>query len=102
MDKVKKSNLKDVPKILVGNKLDLENKNLGIVGDKDGKDYANEYKMKFIKTSASEPLNVKEACILLVKEILEKRNNPKKEEIKTEDMLKNNTKKKQSRCCCCI
>jgi len=93
MDKVKKSDLKDAPKILVGNKLDLENKNLGIVRDKDGKDYANEYKMKFIKTSASEPRNVKEAFILLVKEILEKRNNPQKEEIKTEDMLKNNTKK---------
>ena len=101
MDKVKKSDLKDAPKILVGNKLDLENENLGIVRDKDGEDYANKYKMKFIKTSARESYNVKEAFILLVKEILEKRNNPQKEEIKTQDMLKKNTKKKQS-CCCCI
>ena len=100
MDKVKKSDLKDAPKILVGNKLDLENKNERIVLTKDGENYANEHNMKFIETSASKPCNVEDAFILIVKEILEKRNNPQKEEIKTEDMLKNNTKKKQS-CCCC-
>ena len=92
------SGLKNVAKILVGNKLDLENKNERIVLTKDGENYANEHNMKFIETSASKPCNVEDAFILIVKEILEKRNNPQKEEIKTEDVLEKKTKKKQS-CC---
>ena len=92
------SGLKNVAKILVGNKLDLENKNARIVLYEDGKNYANDHNMKFIETSASKPCNVEDAFILIVKEILEKRNNPQKEEIKTEDVLKKKTKKKQS-CC---
>ena len=92
------SGLKNVAKILVGNKLDLENENERIVLKKDGENYANDHNMKFIETSASKSCNVEEAFILLVKKILEKRNNPQKEEIKTEDVLKKKTKKKQS-CC---
>ena len=94
------SGLKNVAKILVGNKLDLENENKRIISYEDGENYANNNNMKFIETSAYKSDNVEDAFILIVKEILEKRNNPQKEEIKTEDMLKNNTKKKQS-CCCC-
>ena len=92
------SGLKNVAKILVGNKLDLENENERIVLKKDGENYANDHNMKFIETSASKSCNVEEAFILLVKKILEKRNNPQKEEIKTEDVLEKKTKKKQS-CC---
>ena len=92
------SGLEKVAKILVGNKLDLENENERIVLKKDGENYANDHNMKFIETSASKSCNVEEAFILLVKKILEKRNNPQKEEIKTEDVLKKKTKKKQS-CC---
>ena len=92
------SGLKNVAKILVGNKLDLENKNARIVLYEDGKNYANNNNMKFIETSAYKPYNVENAFILIVKEILEKRNNPQKEEIKTEDVLEKKTKKKQS-CC---
>ena len=92
------SGLENVAKILVGNKLDLENENKRMVLTKDGENYANNLNMKFIETSASKPCNVEDAFILIVKEILEKRNNPQKEEIKTEDVLKKKTKKKQS-CC---
>jgi len=95
---VNESGLKNVAKILVGNKLDLENENERIVLKKDGENYANDHNMKFIETSASKSCNVEEAFILLVKKILEKRNNPQKEEIKTEDVLEKKTKKKQS-CC---
>ena len=92
------SGLENVAKILVGNKLDLENKNERIVLTKDGENYANDHNMKFIETSAYKSDNVEDAFILIVKEILEKRNNPQKEEIKTEDVLAKKTKKKQS-CC---
>ena len=92
------SGLEKVAKILVGNKLDLENENKRMVLKKNGENYANNHNIKFIETSASKPCNVEDAFILIVKEILEKRNNPQKEEIKTEDVLEKKTKKKQS-CC---
>ena len=92
------SGLKNVAKILVGNKLDLENENKRIISYEDGENYANNNNMKFIETSAYKSDNVEDAFILIVKEILEKRNNPQKEEIKTEDVLEKKTKKKQS-CC---
>ena len=92
------SGLEKVAKILVGNKLDLENENKRIISYEDGENYANNNNMKFIETSAYKSDNVEDAFILIVKEILEKRNNPQKEEIKTEDVLEKKTKKKQS-CC---
>ena len=71
---------KNVYKILIGNKCDLEDKRK--VTYEQGKEFADQYGMKFIETSAKTAFNVGEAFVTMTKEIIaqttEKENKLKK------------------------
>ena len=65
---IEKNASKNVYKILVGNKCDMENERK--VTFEQGKDFANQYGMKFFETSAKESTNVQEAFVAMTKEII--------------------------------
>ena len=110
-------NLNKVPKILVGNKCDLEDERK--IETEEGEKLANENRMKFIETSAKDSTNVTEAFNILLKDIQEyMKNNPEKPkidpvekfenpkpkptEIKESDKLRMEVNKKRSGCCGCL
>ena len=90
------------PMILLGNKLDKED--VRVIKEKEGKELADEYKIKFFETSNKTGINIQEAGMALVNEIL-KINNLENRESKLSKKntilskksvkLKNNSK----RCC---
>ena len=90
------------PMILLGNKLDKED--VRVIKEKEGKELADEYKIKFFETSNKTGINIQEAGMALVNEIL-KINNLENRESKLSKSntilskksvkLKNNSK----RCC---
>ena len=107
------SDLKYVPKILVGNKCDLEEDRK--VQIEEGEDLARDKRMKFIETSAKDSTNVKTAFNIMIEDVKEYMknnpekpkidnaeksvfNNPEKDEIKIKEELKQKTSKKKS-CC---
>ena len=109
--------LNKVPKILVGNKCDLEDERK--IKTEEGEKLANENRMKFIETSAKDSTNVTEAFNILLKDVKEyMKNNPEKPkidpvekleipkpvptEIKENDELRKKDYKKCSRCFDCI
>ena len=59
---------KNVYKILVGNKCDLEDKRK--VSYEQGKEFADQYGMKFLETSAKTAQNVAESFVTMTKEII--------------------------------
>lgn len=61
---------KNVYKILVGNKCDLEEKRK--VSYEQGKEFADTYGMKFLETSAKTAHNVAESFVTMTKEIIAK------------------------------
>ena len=65
---IEKNASKYVYKILIGNKSDLESERK--VTYQQGQDFANQYGMKFIETSAKESKNVQEAFVTMTKEII--------------------------------
>ena len=107
------SDLNRVPKILVGNKCDLEEDRK--VQIEEGEDLAKDKHMKFIETSAKDSKNVKAAFNIMIEDVKEymknnpekqkidnveksEFNNPEKDEIKIKEELKQKTSKKKS-CC---
>ena len=90
------------PMILLGNKLDKED--VRVIKEKEGKELADEYNIKFFETSNKTGINIQEAGMALVNEIL-KINNLENRESKLSKSntilskksvkLKNNSK----RCC---
>ena len=72
---IEKNASKNVYKILVGNKCDNENERK--VTYEQGKNFAEQYGMKFFETSAKESINVSEAFIFMTKEIMKKSFNKK-------------------------
>ena len=109
--------LNKVPKILVGNKCDLEDERK--IETEEGEKLANENRMKFIETSAKDSTNVTEAFNILLKDVKEyMKNNPEKPktdpvekfeipkpdqaEIKENDELRKKDYKKCSRCFDCL
>ena len=110
-------NLNKVPKILVGNKCDLEDERK--IQTEEGEKLAKYKYMKFIETSAKDSTNVTEAFNILLKDVKEyMKNNPEKPktdpvekleipkpdqtEIKENDELRKKDYKKCSRCFDCI
>ena len=65
---IEKNASKNVLKVLIGNKSDLEDKRL--VSYNQGKEFADTYGLKFIETSAKKNLNVNEAFETLGRELM--------------------------------
>ena len=72
---IEKNASKNVYKILIGNKSDLESERK--VTYEQGKEFAAQYGMKFIETSAKESKNVQEAFVTMTKEIISQSNDKK-------------------------
>ena len=65
---IEKNASKNVLKVLIGNKSDLEDKR--VITFNQGKDFADAYGLKFIETSAKKNLNVNEAFETLGRELM--------------------------------
>ena len=65
---IEKNASKNVLKVLIGNKCDLEDKR--VVSFNQGKEFADTYGLKFIETSAKKNLNVNEAFETLGRELM--------------------------------
>ena len=65
---IEKNASKNVLKVLIGNKSDLEDKR--VISYNQGKEFADTYGLKFIETSAKKNLNVNEAFETLGREIM--------------------------------
>jgi GTPase SAR1 family protein len=80
---IEKNANKNVYKILIGNKCDLEEKRQ--VSYEQGKEFADTYGMKFIETSAKTNQNVHEAFVTMTKEIIGQMQEKEKAVSKSED-----------------
>ena len=89
---IEKNANKNVYKILVGNKCDLEDKRT--VSYQQGKELAETYGMQFIETSAKSNTNVEEAFHLLGREVMKLSLNDKEKNFgnKDKNKMKLNTK----------
>ena len=65
---IEKNASKNVYKILVGNKCDMDSERK--VTFEQGKDFATQYGMKFFETSAKDSTNVAEAFVTMTKEVI--------------------------------
>ena len=66
---IEKNASKNVLKVLIGNKTDLEDKR--VITYNQGKEFADTYGLKFIETSAKKNLNVNEAFETLGRELMQ-------------------------------
>ena len=66
---IEKNANKNVVKVLIGNKADLEDKR--IISYNQGKEFADMYGLKYIETSAKKNINVRDAFETLAREIIE-------------------------------
>ena len=66
---IEKNASKNVLKVLIGNKTDLEDKR--VITYNQGKEFADTYGLKFIETSAKKNLNVTEAFETLGRELMQ-------------------------------
>ena len=99
---VKDAKGSNFPMILLGNKLDKED--VRVIKEKEGKELADEYNIKFFETSNKTGTNIQEAGMALVNEILkinnlENRENPMSNN-NTRLSIKNTKVKKDSKRCC--
>ena len=100
---IEKNSNKNVLKVLIGNKTDLEDKR--VITYNQGKEFADSYGMKFIETSAKKNYNVNEAFETLGRELMKasedkqitKQKDTKKISVAKVQDLNNNEKKKG--CC---
>ena len=98
---IEKNASKNVNKILVGNKCDMENERKVTV--EQGKEFADQYGMKFFETSAKDSINVSDAFVLMTKEIMKntgkKPTNTNKKDEFSLPKLKNGTDIQKQGCC---
>ena len=66
---IEKNSNKNVLKVLIGNKTDLEDKR--VISYNQGKEFADSYGLKYIETSAKKNLNVNEAFSTLGRELMQ-------------------------------
>ena len=99
---VKDAKGSNFPMILLGNKLDKED--VRVIKEKEGKELADEYKIKFFETSNKTGTNIQEAGMALVNEILKINNLENRENSmpnnNTRLSIKNTIVKKDSKRCC--
>ena len=90
------------PMILLGNKLDKED--VRVIKEKEGKELADEYNIKFFETSNKTGTNIQEAGMALVNEILKINNLENRENSMSNNntrlSIKNTKVKKDSKRCC--
>ena len=89
MKSFKENGNKDAICLIIGNKIDLENKR--VIGYDEGKKFAEKYGVKFIETSAKSAVGVNEAFYSVAKEIFDN-------EINVDDIIiEGNNKKKKNK-----
>ena len=87
---IRDSKGENFPMILLGNKLDKED--IRVISEKEGKELADEYGIKFFETSNKTGVNIQESGMALVNEILKIKEN----EIKDSFMSKSSNNSKLS------
>ena len=99
---VKDAKGSNFPMILLGNKLDKED--VRVIKEKEGKELADEYNIKFFETSNKTGTNIQEAGMALVNEILKINNLENRENSMSNNntrlSIKNTIVKKDSKRCC--
>ncbi len=99
---VKDAKGSNFPMILLGNKLDKED--VRVIKEKEGKELADEYNIKFFETSNKTGTNIQEAGMALVNEILKINNLENRENSMSNNntrlSIKNTKVKKDSKRCC--
>ena len=99
---VKDAKGSNFPMILLGNKLDKED--VRVIKEKEGKELADEYNIKFFETSNKTGINIQEAGMALVNEILKINNLENRENSMSNNntrlSIKNTKVKKESKRCC--
>ena len=91
---IEKNASKNVYKILVGNKCDMESERKVTI--EQGKDFATKYGMKFFETSAKESTNVSDAFIAMTKEIIKSASTKKKSNTNDNNVIVSNAPTGQS------
>ena len=82
------------PLLLIGNKIDLEDKRL--ISKEEGEDLAFKYNIPFFEVSNKNGINIDEACLTLVKAIL---NNNEDIELKLDTSALSKDIAKKKKCC---
>ena len=99
---IEKNASKDVYKILVGNKCDMESDRKVTV--EQGKEFAQKYKMQFFETSAKNSINVQQAFEAMTREIIndnkETNIHTKKDNIVVSENISNSKNIKTKGNCC--
>ena len=91
---IEKNASKNVYKILVGNKCDMESERKVTV--EQGKDFATQYGMKFFETSAKESTNVSDAFVAMTREIIKSQDGKKKQATTNNNVVVSNAPTGQS------